>query len=639
MKNYKLPLIAVLSSICISGFSQVGIGTTSPSEILDIESSDGTKTAIDINNTSSGDPLIHFQVSGTSIFSMGIDNSDGDKFKIGTTSVSTSTSITIDANGDVGINDTDPAYKLEVDGAINMVNATDVYRIGTAHVLSKPNTKNIYVGEGAGNANDATGTDNTYVGYNSGYTSTSADYNVYLGAGSGYTTSSGGTNTAVGFQSGYSNSTGTGNVFLGYQAGYSETGSDKLYIDNSNTTTPLIYGDFSTDVLTVNGSLVVNEQSADEDFRVESDNNTHMLFVDASTDQTIIGSSNSFTLGSSVKTLQVSGTDASAGIGITRHSTDASGPRLSFGKARGTEASPTVVSDGDILGAMKFYAYDGTDYVSEGAEIEASISGSPGGDDVPTKLSFKTTADGASTPTTRMTILPSGFVGIGQTAPTTQLFVESSGATVATFNRTNDGTIIEFQQGGTAEGSVTITTGTLVYNAFTGAHFGYSKKSFERGFLVSLNGKNENYHGNEKSEILYGISYTTKQNDPNVLGSYSSVLEPSKKHDLDNPHQIMAVGNGVMWVTDSGEDLEVGDYLISSSIKGCAMKDPQSDEVSYVVARLAESIDWIGVEADRKGVKKVLVSVFYESFKKYNHRAKLKLLHDELEALKLLIKN
>jgi len=37
--------------------------------------------------------------------------------------------------------------------------------------------------------------------------------------------------------------------FIGYQSGFNESGSNKLYIDNSNTTTPLIYGDFSKDSL------------------------------------------------------------------------------------------------------------------------------------------------------------------------------------------------------------------------------------------------------------------------------------------------------------------------------------------------------------------------------------------------------
>jgi len=53
------------------------------------------------------------------------------------------------------------------------------------------------------------------------------------------------------------NTTGSGNVFLGYTAGYNETGSNKLYIDNSNTATPLIYGEFDNNILTINGNLEV----------------------------------------------------------------------------------------------------------------------------------------------------------------------------------------------------------------------------------------------------------------------------------------------------------------------------------------------------------------------------------------------
>src|SRR3990172_2064064 len=57
-------------------------------------------------------------------------------------------------------------------------------------------------------------------------------------------------NTALGSEAGYSNISGSGNVFLGYRAGYSELGSNKLYISNSSTATPLILGDFDADTLT-----------------------------------------------------------------------------------------------------------------------------------------------------------------------------------------------------------------------------------------------------------------------------------------------------------------------------------------------------------------------------------------------------
>jgi len=52
--------------------------------------------------------------------------------------------------------------------------------------------------------------------------------------------------------------TGSNNIFIGYQSGFNESGSNKLYIDNSNTTTPLIYGDFSKDSLSINGKLNIS---------------------------------------------------------------------------------------------------------------------------------------------------------------------------------------------------------------------------------------------------------------------------------------------------------------------------------------------------------------------------------------------
>ena len=62
-------------------------------------------------------------------------------------------------------------------------------------------------------------------------------------AGASMTTGNG--NTLIGAFSGML-ATGSNNVFIGHQAGFNETGSDKLVIANSETTPPLIYGDFSS---------------------------------------------------------------------------------------------------------------------------------------------------------------------------------------------------------------------------------------------------------------------------------------------------------------------------------------------------------------------------------------------------------
>ena len=113
---------------------------------------------------------------------------------------------------------------------------------------------NTFLGVVAGKQN-TTGYRNTFIGYEAGTRNQTGDYNTYLGYYSAWNNSSGNNNVFMGSLSGYSNTTGSNNIFIGYQAGYNETGSNKLYIDNSSTSAPLIWGDFGSDLLRVNGSL------------------------------------------------------------------------------------------------------------------------------------------------------------------------------------------------------------------------------------------------------------------------------------------------------------------------------------------------------------------------------------------------
>lgn len=150
--------------------------------------------------------------------------------------------------------------------------------------------KNTFIGTHAGYA-ATNGSENTFIGYYAGRGTTSGDGNVCIGneAGSnlstgynniligqyagqsvlyGYTNLLVGTyagqyiretkNTVIGHYAGYNLRYSSGNVMLGYQAGYSETGSNKLYIANTSTANPLLYGDFSTGALKINGNLATN---------------------------------------------------------------------------------------------------------------------------------------------------------------------------------------------------------------------------------------------------------------------------------------------------------------------------------------------------------------------------------------------
>jgi len=75
-----------------------------------------------------------------------------------------------------------------------------------------------------------------------------------------------------------------------------------------------------------------------------------------------------------------------------------------------------------------------------------------------------------------------------------------------------------------------------------------------------------------------------------------------------------------MWVTEgSNGDIEPGNYLISSAVPGCAMKDdPAQFPVGYICARAAEGVKWSEVSSDSRGVKRKKISVLFESFERHS---------------------
>jgi hypothetical protein len=100
-------------------------------------------------------------------------------------------------------------------------------------------------------------------------------------------------------------------------------------------------------------------------------------------------------------------------IAASKVSNDSESAQLGFGKSRGTTAnSRTIVADGDSTGILTFQAADGTDLV-ESVRIVAAVDGTPGADDMPGRLQFFTTADGASSPTERMRLDQAGNLTVG----------------------------------------------------------------------------------------------------------------------------------------------------------------------------------------------------------------------------------
>ncbi len=254
-------------------------------------------------------------------------------------------------------------------------------------------------------------------------------------------------------------------------------------------------------------------------------------------------------------------------------------------------------------------------------------------------IAFYTATAGASgttdnLPTQKMVIRGNGRVGIGTVTPVTVLEAEADGATVATFDRaSSDGTILAFQRDGAQQGTISVAAGVVSYNAFTGSHYGITNENIEMGKLVVLNGSNSYLNGNTYSEILYGISECNTENAPDVLGAFLHIQDEAIPYCTENPYLVMAVGNGVMWVADYGENLKTGDYLIASSVSGHAMKDNGEYEVANVIARVAEPVEWGNVTTEINGVKHKLVSVFFENFKLYHYETRIQNLEQQIDKI------
>ena len=153
----------------------------------------------------------------------------------------------------------------------------------------------------------------------------------------------------------------------------------------------------------------------------------------------------------------------------------------------------TIVASGDQLGTISFQGSDGSEFVA-GAQIAAEVDGTPGTNDMPSRLVFSTTADGAASPTERFRIGSAGQLGIGgATYGTAGQVLTSGGASAAPTWTSASGGITS----GTAVAS---TSGTSI--DFTGIPAGVKQVT------VMFNGVSTN--GSSQGLIQLGSgSFTT----------------------------------------------------------------------------------------------------------------------------------
>ena len=128
--------------------------------------------------------------------------------------------------------------------------------------------------------------------------------------------------------------------------------------------------------------------------------------------------------GSQFRQLQIEGTAGESAISIVRNSANTSGAGINLGKSRSSSVGgSTIVQDDDKLGVISFSGADGVDLQAIAAQITGEVDGTPGENDMPGRIVFKTTADGSSSTTERARITSTGNVGINDTDPSYKLNV------------------------------------------------------------------------------------------------------------------------------------------------------------------------------------------------------------------------
>ncbi|MDA3886755.1 MAG: hypothetical protein PF638_14280 [Candidatus Delongbacteria bacterium] len=144
-------------------------------------------------------------------------------------------------------------FNTESDDALSDYGSSNIFIGVKSGYHNIEGMHSVYVGTQTGEMN-YNGTANVFIGSLTGKDNNS-NYNTAVGGTTFYKNTSGSSNTTLGCFAGYNSISGSRNVFLGYKAGYNETGSDRLYIDNTDTSTPLIWGNFSNNTLRFNDNV------------------------------------------------------------------------------------------------------------------------------------------------------------------------------------------------------------------------------------------------------------------------------------------------------------------------------------------------------------------------------------------------
>jgi hypothetical protein len=208
-------------------------------------------------------------------------------------------------------------------------------------------------------------------------------------------------------------------------------GADVVPLVQNNVTSQATIANLTAGRDVSAASLIITNSSSSNALRITQTGSGNALLVEdsANPDSTpfVVDASGTVIVGHTQNIgtplsypLQVLGANTNTGASLANWVASSGAPNIRIAKSRGASIGTSgIVSSGDELGVIQFYGDDGSSFI-RGANIIAAVDGTPGTNDMPGRLVFSTTANGASTPTERMRIKSTGQVRfVPQTEPAT----------------------------------------------------------------------------------------------------------------------------------------------------------------------------------------------------------------------------